>query len=67
VVVEHAGDIYFLNGDKEKALAYWQQALKMAEEPAAKEEDSSDSADSRTEAQMKCLKKKISQKKYFAE
>jgi tetratricopeptide (TPR) repeat protein len=63
VVVEHAGDIYALNGDRDQALNYWQQALKQAEENA----DSADSADQRTEAQLKCLKRKIAQKKYFAE
>lgn len=26
VVVEHCGDIYYMNGDREKALEYWQQA-----------------------------------------
>ena len=25
VVVEHCGDIYYMNGDREKALEYWQQ------------------------------------------
>ena len=29
VVVEHCGDIYYMNGDREKALEYWQQAGKI--------------------------------------
>ncbi|MCD8262046.1 MAG: tetratricopeptide repeat protein [Bacteroides sp.] len=32
VVVEHAGDIYCMTGDKEKALEYWKQALEMGSE-----------------------------------
>ena len=28
VVLEHAGDIYAMNGDLDTALRYWQQALK---------------------------------------
>ena len=34
VVIEHAGDIYALNGDIGKAVEYWQQAL--AQDPANK-------------------------------
>ncbi len=29
VIVEHSGDIYYLNGEKEKALEFWQQAKKL--------------------------------------
>lgn len=29
VVVEHCGDIYYMNGDKEGALQYWQKAKEM--------------------------------------
>ena len=29
VVVEHCGDIYFMNGDVEGAMAYWQKAKEM--------------------------------------
>lgn len=32
VVVEHCGDIYYMNGEKEKALEYWKQALEMGSE-----------------------------------
>jgi tetratricopeptide (TPR) repeat protein len=65
VVVEHAGDIYYQNGDREQALAYWQQALKLYEDEAAQTEGASQSSDSRTEAELKCLKRKIAQKKYL--
>ena len=27
VIIEHAGDIYIMNGEPDKAVAYWQQAL----------------------------------------
>ncbi len=74
VVVEHAGDIYYQNGDRDQALAYWQQALKQAEEDATASKDTAadastaeDSADTRSEAELKCLKRKIAQKKYLAE
>lgn len=29
VIVEHAGDIYYMNGDTEKALAFWRKAQEM--------------------------------------
>lgn len=29
VVVEHCGDIYYMNGEKEEALKYWQKALEL--------------------------------------
>jgi Tfp pilus assembly protein PilF len=74
VVVEHAGDIYYQNGDRDQALAYWQQALKQAEEDATASKDTAadastaeNSADTRSEAELKCLKRKIAQKKYLAE
>lgn len=37
VVVEHAGDIYWKTGDKEKALDYWIQADKLGAGPKIKE------------------------------
>lgn len=61
VVVEHCGDIYYLNGEHEKALEYWKQAEKLANEPV--EEDS----EPRTEKELKLLKKKITNKKYYAQ
>ncbi|MGL4851334.1 MAG: tetratricopeptide repeat protein [Phocaeicola sp.] len=59
VVIEHCGDIYFLNGEKEKALSYWMEAEKKALEEG--------SSDARDEKEMKLLRKKIAYKKYFAE
>lgn len=32
VVVEHAGDVYYMSGDKEKAMEYWKQAKEMGSE-----------------------------------
>ena len=29
VIVEHSGDIYYMNGEKEKALEFWLQAKKL--------------------------------------
>lgn len=29
VVVEHCGDIYYMNGEKDEALKYWQKALEL--------------------------------------
>ena len=59
VVVEHCGDIYYLNGEHEKALEYW----KRAEELAKEVEDNEDEA--RTPQEMKLLRKKIVNKKYY--
>ena len=28
-VLEHAGDIYFMDGEPEKAVEFWKEALKM--------------------------------------
>ena len=61
VVVEHCGDIYFLNGEREKAVEYWIQAEKLAAEPVENE------SEARSEKDLKRLKKKIANKKYFAE
>lgn len=61
VVVEHCGDIYYMSGDKDSALQYWQQAQKLADEPPA------ESDTPREEKELKVLKKKIAHKKYFAE
>ena len=43
VVVEHCGDIYYLNEEKEKALEYWKKALELANEPV--QEDSEPRSD----------------------
>ena len=32
MIIEHAGDIYALNGDIENALKYWQEALEIGTE-----------------------------------
>ena len=58
VLLEHAGDIYYHVGDKEKALALWQQALErtVAEKPAP------GAADRRA-----ILTRKIKLKKYLKE
>lgn len=32
---DHAGDIYFMNGDRDKALEYWKEALKLDTDNAA--------------------------------
>ena len=60
-VVEHAGDIYYMNGERGKAVEYWQQAEELAKKPVE------DGNEPRSEKELKLLKKKITQKKYFAE
>ncbi len=60
VVVEHCGDIYYHCGELEKALEFW----KKAEEIAKKESDDKDSE--RSEQELKLLRKKIVNKKYFS-
>jgi tetratricopeptide (TPR) repeat protein len=61
VVVEHGGDIYYHVGEMEKALEYWKQAEKLAAESA------DDENEARDEKELKLLKKKIKNKKYYAE
>ena len=61
VVVEHGGDIYYQTGEPEKALEYWKQSEKLAEESA------DDENEARDEKELKLLKKKIANKKYYAE
>lgn len=60
VVVEHCGDIYYHCGESEKALEYWIQA----EEVAKKEADDKNNA--RSAEELKLLKKKIANKKYYS-
>lgn len=60
VIVEHCGDIYYMLGEKDKALEYWKKADSMEN----KEEDG---ATPRTEAELKRLKRKIALKKYIEE
>lgn len=61
VVVEHCGDIYYQNGEREKAVEFWKQAEKLATESAEEE------SESRKEKELKLLRKKIANKKYYAE
>ena len=61
VVMEHGGDIYYQVGEPEKALEYWKQAEKLAQESA------DDENEARDEKELKLLKKKIANKKYYAE
>ena len=64
VVVEHCGDIYYQNGEREKAVEYWIQAEKLAEEEKAASDDESEA---RNPKELKLLKKKIANKKYYSE
>lgn len=59
-IVEHAGDIYYMLGEKDKALEYWKKADAMDETPE-------DGSTPLTEKEKKRLKQKIAQKKYIAE
>lgn len=61
VVVEHCGDIYYMNGEREKAMEYWLQAEQLSKEPPA------EGSEPRSDKELKLLKKKIVQKKYFEE
>lgn len=61
VVVEHCGDIYYMNGEKDKALDYWKEAERLAAAPPP------EGSEARSEKELKLLKKKIAQKKYFTE
>lgn len=60
VVIEHCGDIYYHTDEQEKAVEFWQEALKLAE--AATEEE-----DKRKPEELNLLKKKIRNKKYYTE
>lgn len=61
VVVEHCGDIYYKSGEVEKAVEYWLQAEKLAAEPTE------NPSEARSEKELKLLKKKIANKRYFVE
>ena len=52
VLFEHAGDIYYHVGDKEKALEYWQEALEQSDE---------------SDGRQQILTRKIKLKKYLEE
>lgn len=60
VIVEHCGDVYYMLGEKEKALEYWKKADGMDPDPG-------DGSTPRTEAELRRLKRKIALKKYIAE
>ena len=53
VLLEHAGDIYYYAGEKEKALGFWQKALDRFD------------AESQSEEEKKILIRKIKLKKYI--
>ena len=57
VLLEHAGDIYYHNGNREQALSYWQQALAKA----------SPKSETGTEDRRQILTRKIKLKKYLKE
>lgn len=60
VVVEHCGDVYYMLGEKEKALELWKKAEAIKEEP-----DSGSTP--RSAEELKRLKRKIALKKYVSE
>lgn len=60
VVVEHCGDIYYHCGETDKALEFWKEAEKLANETTEEE-------DKRSPEELKLLKKKIKNKKYYTE
>lgn len=60
VVVEHCGDIYYHCGETDKALDFWKEAEKLANETTEEE-------DKRDPKELKLLKKKIKNKKYYTE
>lgn len=60
VVVEHCGDIYYHCGELEKALEYWRKAEEIAGKKTV------DKDNERSEQELKLLKKKIVNKKYYS-
>ena len=60
VVVDHCGDIYYHCGETDKALEFWKEAEKLANETTEEE-------DKRSPEELKLLKKKIKNKKYYTE
>lgn len=58
VVVEHCGDIYYKLGEVESAVEYWKQAEKLANEAV-------EETDKRDAKELKLLRRKIANKKYF--
>lgn len=60
VILEHAGDIYYQTGNKEKALEYWKRA------EAILPQEEKEGATPATPEEKRILKKKIMLKKYIA-
>ena len=59
IETEHCGDIYWMNGEKEKALEYWKKAEELSkQEPVPGESP-------RDKAGLVVLRKKIANKKYY--
>lgn len=58
IYYEHAGDIYFKLGEKEKAFNYWKKAIEA-------EKNRIPDATPRPESEMKLLKQKINLKRYI--
>ena len=59
IETEHCGDIYWMNGEKEKALEYWKKAEELSkQEPVPGESP-------RDKAGLVVLRKKIASKKYY--
>lgn len=58
VVIEHCGDIYYKCGETEKAVEYWEKAEKVANEAV-------EESDKRDAEELKLLRKKIANKKYY--
>lgn len=56
-IVEHCGDIYYMLGEKEKALEYWKKADSI--------EETSEGETPPTEQEIKRLKQKIKLRKYI--
>ena len=60
VILEHCGDIYYMLGDKKKAVEFWKKA-------DAKGPESEEDVAPRPKEEVKRLKRKIALQKYIAE
>lgn len=60
LIVEHCGDIYYMLGEKEKALEYWKKSASM-------DNNEEDGSTPRSKEELNRLKRKIALKKYIAE
>ena len=61
VVLEHAGDIYYMTGDKKKSLEYWKKA-----EAVSKTEGKENKDEARSPAELRLLRRKIASKRYLS-